>query len=347
MSVEQQIRTPEALETEGVVAERLAAGRLVAERLVSIVIPAFNEARVIGKCLESLTRMEFPRQQFEVILVDNGSKDTTIHIAETFSDRLNLTILQKYGVKISALRNLGANSAHGTILAFLDADCIPPATWLTDILALAPSDGVGVVGAHYVLPEESTWVGRTWHVYQEAPKAGDVSHVPAGDLVMRREDFLRVRGFDESIQTNEDYELCDRVRKAGMPVRAFPKIGVVHLGTAQSLKVFYRKQRWHGTHVVKVFLRDMLHSDNKKAVLFALYTLGCVGALVVTSVMALFQFSRITPIAALGALLLPPVFMTLPKIWATKRFGDFVPLMTLYLTYGLARARALLNVARS
>jgi glycosyltransferase involved in cell wall biosynthesis len=333
MSVEAQILTPPFRE----------AGKRVSETLVSIIIPAFNEARVIGKCLESLTRLDFARQHFEVILVDNGSEDATIQIAESFADRLNLTILQKHGVKISALRNLGANSARGAILAFLDADCIPPSTWLTDILGLAASDGSGVVGAHYVLPENSTWVGRTWHVYQEAPKAGDVSHVPAGDLVMRREDFLRVRGFDETIQTNEDYELCDRVRKAGMPVRAFPKIGVVHLGTAQTLKVFYRKQRWHGTHVMKVFLRDVLHSDNKKAVLFAIYTLTAVVVFAVTTIMALFKFSYI----AVGALFLPPVLMALRQVALKKKFGDFAPLATLYLVYGLARARALLNLARS
>ncbi len=335
MSVEQQIQSPEMLETETV----------VHVGLVSIVIPAFNEARVIGKCLDALTHLDFPREQFEVILVDNGSDDATIQMAETFADRLNLTILQKYGVKISALRNLGANSARGTILAFLDADCIPPTTWLTDILALAPSGGSGVVGAHYVLPENSTWVGRTWHVYQEAPKAGNVSHVPAGDLVMRRDDFLRVRGFDETIQTNEDYELCDRVRKAGMPVRAFPKIGVVHLGTAQSLKVFYRKQRWHGTHVVTVFLRDVLHSDNKKAVLFALYTLGCVVALLVATGMALLKGVWFAPVIALCALLLPPVLMASRQVSAKRKYSDFLPLATLYLVYGLARARALLNLA--
>ena len=62
-------------------------------------------------------------------------------------------------------------------------------------------------------------------------------------------------------------------RKAGMNVRAFPQIGVVHLGTAQSLRVFFRKQAWHGTHVIKVFLRDPLKSHNRKAVFFAAYTL--------------------------------------------------------------------------
>jgi glycosyltransferase involved in cell wall biosynthesis len=341
MKTEQQTQTPAALEIETPASEGL-----MSETQVSIIIPAFNEARVIGKCLDSLTRLDFPPDHFQVILVDNGSADATVQIAKSFADRLNLTVLQKHGVKISALRNLGANAASGAILAFLDADCLPPPSWLTDILALAPKDRTGVVGAHYLLPEESTWVGRIWHVYQEAPKAGDVSHVPAGDLVMRREDFLRVRGFDESIQTNEDYELCDRVRKAGMPVRAFPHLGVVHLGTAQSLKIFYRKQCWHGTHVVKVFLRDALHSDNKNAVLFAAYTLAGVAALVATIAIGFWRGMWAPSLIALCALLLPPVLLASRRVVAKRKFSDFIPLAALYMVYGLARARALLNLGR-
>jgi glycosyltransferase involved in cell wall biosynthesis len=337
----EQTQTPAAAEIETPASEGL-----IGETQVSIIIPAFNEARVIGKCLDSLMRLDFPPDHFEVILVDNGSADATVQIAKSFADRLNLTVLQKHGVKISALRNLGANAASGAILAFLDADCLPPPSWLTDIFALAPKDGTGVVGAHYLLPEDSTWVGRIWHVYQEAPKAGDVSHVPAGDLVMRREDFLRLRGFDESIQTNEDYELCDRVRKAGMPVRAFPHLGVVHLGTAQSLKIFYRKQCWHGTHVVKVFLRDALHSDNKNAVLFAAYTLAGVAALVATVAMGFWQGMWAPSLIALCALLLPPVLLALRRVVPKRKFSDFIPLTALYFVYGLARARALLNLGR-
>src|SRR5947199_1159652 len=247
---------------------------------ISIVIPALNEEKMIGRCLESLTRLAFAQDRFEVLVIDNGSRDRTLAIVESFKDRLNLKVLQQAGVRISALRNLGARSASGNILAFLDADCLAPADWLDRIFALAPTDGAGVLGAHYLLPQDSSWVGRTWHRYQEAPKSGEVSHVPAGDLIMRREDFLKLGGFDESIQTNEDYELCDRARKAGLRVRAVPQIGVIHLGTAQSLRVFFRKQAWHGTHVIKVFLRDMFKSHNRKAVLFAAYTLSCLMAAV-------------------------------------------------------------------
>jgi glycosyltransferase involved in cell wall biosynthesis len=312
---------------------------------ISIIIPALNEEKMIGRCLESLTRLAFAHERFEVLVIDNGSRDKTLAIAESFKDPLNLKILQQAGVRISALRNLGARAATGEILAFLDADCLAPADWLDRILALATAGGAGVLGAHYLLPQDSSWVGRTWHRYHEAPKSGEVSHVPAGDLIMRREDFLKLGGFDESIQTNEDYELCDRARKAGMQVRAFPQIGVVHLGTAQSLRMFFRKQAWHGTHVIKVFLRDPLKSHNRKAVYFAAYTLLSLLAVAASVVCALALHGPwLLPVAGFAALCLPPAALSARQVLGSSKWLDFFPLFALYLTYGVARARALLSI---
>src|ERR1700704_3926569 len=92
---------------------------------ITIIIPAFNEEKMIGFCLDSLTRLNFARERFEVVVVDNGSRDKTLAIAKSFQDRLNLKVLQQAGVRISALRNLGAHAALGDIVAFLDADCLP------------------------------------------------------------------------------------------------------------------------------------------------------------------------------------------------------------------------------
>lgn len=312
---------------------------------ISIIIPALNEEKMIGRCLESLAKLAFARDRFEVLVVDNGSQDRTLAIAESFKDRLNLKVLQQAGVRISALRNLGARAASGGILAFLDADCLAPADWLDRIFTLARADGAGVLGAHYLLPENSSWVGRTWHRYQEAPKSGEVSHVPAGDLIMRRDDFLKLGGFDETIQTNEDYELCDRARKAGMHVEAFPQIGVIHLGTAQSLRVFFRKQAWHGTHVIKVFLRDIFRSHNRKAVLFAACTLLSLVAIAAGLAWALmWRGTWWLPVAGFVALCLPPTALAARHVLSSRRYSDFVPLFALYLTYGIARAKALLSV---
>jgi glycosyltransferase involved in cell wall biosynthesis len=322
-----------------------SVGVLETPLTVSIIIPALNEEKMIGRCLESLAGLDYARERFEVIVVDNGSTDRTREIARSFEDRLNVRVLERRGVRISALRNYGTSEAQGAILAFLDADCLAPKEWLARMVELIPGRGAGVVGAHYLLPENSTWVGRTWHRYQEAAKSGEVSHVPAGDLIMRREDFLRIGGFDESIQTNEDYELCDRARANGMTVCAVPEIGVVHLGTAQSLRVFFRKQAWHGTHVVKVFLRNISGSHNLKAVLFAGWTLLWLAGIIAGAAWTIVDRGLWwMPLIAIAGVLLPPVALAIEQVANSRQWADFFPLTALYLTYGVARAKALLSV---
>src|SRR6476659_10098707 len=117
--------------------------------VVSIIIPALNEERVIASCLEALACQTFSFDSFEVILVDNGCTDRTIPIARQFEQHLCLSILEKKNASISALRNAAAEVATGEILAFLDADCIPPADWLERGVALLHAGKFGVVGAHY------------------------------------------------------------------------------------------------------------------------------------------------------------------------------------------------------
>ena len=77
------------------------------ERTTAVVVPALNEERVIGRCLQALTLQDVGKGSFEVVVVDNGSTDRTVEIARSFSGALNLTVLVKPGARISALRNFG------------------------------------------------------------------------------------------------------------------------------------------------------------------------------------------------------------------------------------------------
>jgi glycosyltransferase involved in cell wall biosynthesis len=319
----------------------------ISPMLVSVIIPAFNEEKNIGNCLKSLLCQDFPRDSFEVILVDNGSADRTAEIALSFASSLHLIILREENVRISGLRNLGASKACGEILVFMDADCAVPApNWLQDVIALFQNGGQGVLGAFYRVPDNYSWVAHIWSRYQEETKRGNVSHVPAGNLLMRRSNFLQVGGFNELIQTNEDYELCKRVREAGLSVLADPALSVLHFGTPQTLAAFYRQQRWHGTDVARVYFRSSIADRNARAVLFALYTLCCeigIGGGILWGILA--GYWRLLGISCV-AIWLPPVALSLRRILAQKRWRDFFPLSLLYLIYGLARANCLWNPAR-
>jgi glycosyltransferase involved in cell wall biosynthesis len=99
-----------------------------------------NEESVIAQCLASLKQQKLPSASFEVIVVDNGSTDRTREIARSFGGWLPVTVLERSGVRISALRNFGAAMARGEFLAFLDADCVAPHHWLQQIVDLLHAD---------------------------------------------------------------------------------------------------------------------------------------------------------------------------------------------------------------
>lgn len=315
--------------------------------IVSIIIPALNEQRHIESCLASLVALSTPRGSFEVILVDNGSTDRTVELAETFRSLLDLTILQQAGVRISALRNHGAVHSSGDILAFLDADCLARPHWLSDHEGLADRlADVGVLGAPYDIPPGSTWVARAWEQGQSKAEIGEVRYVPGGCMFMRREVFGALAGFDESLETNEDAELCGRVRTLGLPVIADKSVAVLHLGTSQTLKDFYRRQRWHGAHVLKVFLRSPGRSGNEKAIFLAVYTLMAEFA-VLAGLAAAVATGRWSLFAVSVAAWLAPALGLALRRGLSSRHRELIPaFIALYMTYGIARAHCLVAAGK-
>jgi glycosyltransferase involved in cell wall biosynthesis len=312
---------------------------------VSVIIPAFNEEEMIGKCLESLAGSCYPRDKFEVILVDNGSTDRTLEIARSFSTQLRFTILQRPGVNISALRNLGAAVAKGEVLAFLDADCSIPKDWFENAASNLASYSAGVIGGNYTIPEGSGWVPRTWYQVAYAPKDAGVAFVPSGNMLMKSSTFRQIGGFNEAIKTSEDCELCSRARAEGFTVREISAMAVIHWRTPQTLKEFYGREAWHGEHVAKVFFQNIRAMTNFRAVAFAAYILACGLIAVIGGFLALFYREYTLLGLAVCAMLLGPFLCSLRKL----RFVDgkmfrlnLMPLTLLYLTWGLARARSLM-----
>jgi GT2 family glycosyltransferase len=218
------------------------------------------------------------------------------------------------------------------------------ADWLKSAARLLADPKAGLGGAHYEIPEDATWVGRVWFQDRMAEKIGDVRYIPAGDMFLRKESFQAVGGFDETIQTNEDFELCQRVLALGLPVRSYPELRVVHLGTPRTLASFYRKQRWHGTHVLTVFLREITKGRNLMPVLFAGYTLVCLFGMGTGIIAASLGATWKIPGLFLAALFLPIFAIAVRRCVQKGEWSDVLPVALLYLTFGVARATCLLDL---
>lgn len=238
-----------------------------ATKKFSIVIPAFNEERYLSLCLESICQNDFHKDDIEIIVVDNGSTDRTkeiarSHGAEVISDSVK---------NVAGLRNLGASKARGEIIAFVDADCMVSRDWLKGASLYFDEPGVVAWGSPPLPPKQATWVQRTWFfVRQNENPVQEVSWLGTANLFVRREAFALVKGFDETLITCEDTDLCYRLLKYGKIV-SDTRIEQIHLREPSTIKEFFFKEVWRGKGSFKGFFHHGLLLSELPSIAIPIY----------------------------------------------------------------------------
>jgi GT2 family glycosyltransferase len=182
---------------------------------ISVIVPTWNEEKYLPSCLRSLANQSH-RQPSEIIVVDGGSTDQTISIAEKYADK----VLVQKGQPVGAARNKGAEAAKGDVLAFIDADTMASGHWLEEIAHSFSSNrgAVGVTGP--TLPYEGTKLDDlVYHVatgwaQRFSLKLG-FPHVAGFNCAYRKGAFWDAGGFDENRELSEDVMLSLRIRHQG------------------------------------------------------------------------------------------------------------------------------------
>jgi len=182
---------------------------------VSVIIPTWNEEKYLPRCLQSLVRQSH-KLPFEIIVVDGGSTDQTMTIAEEYADE----VLVENGRPVGAARNRGAEIAKGDILAFIDADTVASDLWAQEIVQFFRSNrsAVGVTGP--TLPYDGETLDsvtyRFWTIYlQKILLSMGMPHVIGFNCAYRRKPFLQAGGFDENAVMSEDILLAQKMRRFG------------------------------------------------------------------------------------------------------------------------------------
>ncbi len=301
--------------------------------LFSIIVPAKNEQDNIGKLLSSIQRVNFPRNLFEVMVIDNGSIDNTIDIAHQFGCRVYV----QPGVTISALRNYGASQARGKILAFIDADCTVSPDWLSIASEYVDQHDVVCFGNPPGIPEFATWVQKTW--YQVRGKASgriEVRWLESMNMFVLKDIFLKIGGFNEELTTCEDYDLSLRLQTEGKII-SDSRLQTVHHGEARTILHFFKKELWRGTSNWQGFFSHGLRLSELPSLFLPLFY--CL--LLVSSV-----FCLLTRTAPAVTVALFTLFLALPTLYAAVKVRNRRPIQVVQLSlllnvYFLARGLSL------
>ncbi len=214
---------------------------------VSIIIPAKNEERDLSSCLRSLINQSYPADRFEILLVDNGSDDETVSIANS----MGIRTLSAEGFKIGGVRNYGAGFASGEILAYIDADCVAPKNWLTCGVKLLENNELGAVGGKARVRGNATWVESAWALPQKRKDLVLTSILATGSFFITKKLFDQIGGFDEEVVAGEDTQISARLIKEGYMLGVSSNLSVVHLGFPRTIKEFMKRQFWQSSDYIK------------------------------------------------------------------------------------------------
>ena len=204
---------------------------------LAVIIPARNEARVIGACLRSVAAQGWPAGRLEVIVIDDGSTDETGAIAAG----LGATVLQTGGVGPSRGRNLALRQTGAELCLFTDADCELHAGFLDALVGALEAAGPGVagVGGRQLAPPDAPAYARRVQRFLEAAgfvsdyartdaRVAATSHNPSCCALLRRQAVLAMGGFRDDLWPCEDLDLDLRLRRAGHRLVFVPDALVYH-----------------------------------------------------------------------------------------------------------------------
>jgi cellulose synthase/poly-beta-1,6-N-acetylglucosamine synthase-like glycosyltransferase len=227
---------------------------------VSVLVPVRNEEGFIGRCLTALAGQDYPRERFEVIVIDGESDDSTDSEVRTTADAMQLTVLFVPNPKLTTASglNLGLAYARGEVIVRVDGHTRVAQTFLSAAVTALRETDADAVGGPIETRGHGT-VGRAIALAMSSPfgvgdnafRAGDVAEwtdtVPFA--AYRRDVFERAGFFDESMNRGEDDEFNYRLRAAGGRILLTPEVRSVYF--ARDSFEGLAKQYW-GYGVAKV-----------------------------------------------------------------------------------------------
>ncbi len=272
------------------------------------------------------------------MVADNGSTDDSAEVARAAGAR----VLALPGLTVAELRNRAAREATGDVLAFVDADHEIAPGWASSALQALARPAAVAAGAPCHAPRNGTWVQRLYDTFRDhSAVATDVEWLGSGNLAVAREMFMAAGGFDTTLVTCEDVDLCQRLRARGGRIVLDARMRSVHHGDPATLKALFFGELWRGRDNLRASLRLPISLRGVPSVAIPvvdLILLAAVAAGVLTAAAGGLWVSA-AAVGTIGLLAVPRVVVMTSRLPRASLTGS-LRAMAVALTYDVARALA-------
>jgi glycosyltransferase involved in cell wall biosynthesis len=219
----------------------------------SIVIPTYNRPERLKSCLQAMTQLDYPRNRFEVIIVDDGSETPLEPIVTPFRQFIEVIFITQPNAGPASARNTGAAKAKGKYIVFTDDDCQPTPQWLKHLEHQFKRTPDCLIGGKTLnaLPDNlystasQLLIDYLYEYYNAAEK--QASFFASNNFALSGESFHQVGQFDTTfpLAAGEDREFCDRWLHQGYQMSAVSEAQIYHAHNL-ALKSFWRQHFNYG-----------------------------------------------------------------------------------------------------
>ena len=246
---------------------------------LSLIIPVYNRPNEVEELLDSLTRQS--ETNFEVVIVEDGSKETCQHVVETFKDKLDVSYFYIPNGGPGNARNHGAKQSKGDYLIVLDSDCILPPDYIKSVNKELKETGADAFGGPDKASDSFTDVQKainysmtsffTTGGIRGGKKKMDKFYPRSFNMGVKRDVYAALGGFSK-MRFGEDIDFSIRIFKGGYRCRLFPDAWVYHKRRTD-LKKFFKQV--HNSGIARINLYKKYPESLKVVHLLpAAFTLG-------------------------------------------------------------------------
>ena len=199
---------------------------MLSDPIVSVIVPVRNNTIGVRELIRSLEQQTVPRDRFEVIVGDDGSREEPV--SEVATDDGWIRVVSGPPMTSYAARNRAARAARGRYLAFCDSDCLPDPTWLEEGLAALTHADIVAGEIRFRVSSPTVWSLLTIDMFLDQQQNVLLSRAVTANLFVGRTRFEALQGFDESLPSGGDYDFARRATEQGARLGYAPAAVVRH-----------------------------------------------------------------------------------------------------------------------